>query len=63
MYGLEAYLFLQKAWQLRNHYDDRDLVRGTFKYSIFYMMLLSAGMVVDSLPVVRFAVASLTHGL
>ena len=56
-----GYLFLQKAWQLRNHYDDRDLARGTFKYSIFYMMLLSVVMIIDSLPVVRFGVASLVN--
>jgi heme o synthase len=63
LYGMGAialgYLFLQKAWQLRNHYDDRDLARDTFKYSIFYMMLLSVLMVLDSLPVVRFGIASL----
>ncbi|MEO1394189.1 MAG: heme o synthase [Cyanobacteria bacterium J06634_5] len=58
-----GYLFLKKAWQLRNRYDDRDLARGTFKYSIFYMMLLSVVMVLDSLPVVRFGIASLTHGV
>ena len=58
-----GYLFLQKAWQLRNHYDDRDLARGTFKYSIFYMMLLSVVMIVDSLPVVRFGIDSLVNGV
>ena len=67
VYGLSAlglgYLFLQKAWQLRNSYDDKDFARSTFKYSIFYMMLLSVAMVIDSLPVVRFAIASLTHGV
>lgn len=58
-----GYLFLKKAWALRNSYDDRDLARGTFKYSIFYMMLLSVVMVIDSLPVVRFAIASLVSGV
>ncbi|MGC1308252.1 MAG: heme o synthase [Phormidesmis sp.] len=56
-------LFLQKAWQLRNHFDDRDLSRDTFKYSIFYMMLLSAVMVVDSLPVTRWGVSAVVNGL
>ncbi|MGB7087049.1 MAG: heme o synthase [Phormidesmis sp.] len=67
VYGLGAltlgYRFLQKTWQLRNQYDDRDLARDTFKYSIFYMMLLSVAMIVDSLPFVRFVVASLANEL
>ena len=58
-----GYLFLKKAWQLRNDYNNKDLARGTFKYSIFYMMLLSFVMVFDSLPVVRFAIASLVSGV
>lgn len=66
VYGLGAavlgYVFLQKAWQLRSHCDDRELARGTFKYSILYMMLLSVVMVVDSLPIVRFGIASLVNG-
>ncbi|EDX87400.1 protoheme IX farnesyltransferase [Synechococcus sp. PCC 7335] len=67
VYGLGAAvlggLFLKKAWQLRCHFDDRDLARGTFKYSIFYMMLLAVVMVLDSLPVTRFGVSALAHGL
>ena len=58
-----GYLFLKKAWQLRNDYDNKDLARGTFKYSIFYMMLLSVAMVFDSLPVVRYGVSSLASGV
>ncbi len=58
-----GYLFLKKAWQLRNDFDDRDFARDTFKYSIFYMMLLSVLMIVDSLPIVRFGIASLVNGL
>jgi protoheme IX farnesyltransferase len=46
-------LFLKKAYQLRQAPSDRDLARSVFKFSIFYMMLLSAGMVVDSLPMTR----------
>lgn len=56
-------LFLKKAWQLRTHYDDRDLARGTFKYSIFYMMLLSVVMVLDALPITRYGIASLSSSL
>ncbi|MEB3882619.1 heme o synthase [Lyngbya sp. CCY1209] len=43
-------IFIQKAWQLLQTPEDRDVARSLFKYSIFYMMLLCAGMVVDSLP-------------
>ncbi len=56
-------LFLKKAWQLRNSFDDRDLARDTFKYSIFYMMLLAVVMIVDSLPITRFGISSLANGL
>lgn len=44
-------IFAQKAWQLLQEPHDRDKARSLFKYSIFYLMLLCAGMVVDSLPV------------
>ena len=43
-------IFIQKAWQLLQTPEDRDVARSLFKYSILYMMLLCAGMVVDSLP-------------
>lgn len=43
--------FLAKAWQLKQAPGDRDLARGLFKFSIFYLMLLCLGMVIDSLPV------------
>ncbi|MEO0949093.1 MAG: heme o synthase [Cyanobacteria bacterium J06641_5] len=45
--------FLHKAWQLLQAPSDRQLARGTFKFSIFYMMLLCLAIVIDSLPVVR----------
>lgn len=44
-------LFLKKAWVLMQSPSDRDLAKDLFKYSIFYMMLLSASMVIDSLPI------------
>jgi len=50
-------LFLQKAWRLLGAPSDRDLARDLFKYSIFYMMLLSVGMVVDSLPITHRTLA------
>ena len=67
LYGVGAIalgsIFLQKAWQLRSDYNNSDLARGTFKFSILYMMLLSLVMVIDSLPAVRWfgqtAIASL----
>ncbi len=46
-------IFAIKAWQLLKNPDDRDMARSLFKYSIYYLMLLCAGMVVDSLPVIH----------
>jgi protoheme IX farnesyltransferase len=43
--------FLVKAWQLKQAPGDRDLAKGLFKFSIFYLMLLCLAMVIDSLPV------------
>ncbi|PSN17764.1 protoheme IX farnesyltransferase [filamentous cyanobacterium CCP5] len=51
-------LFLKKAWVLLQSPSDRDLAKDLFKFSIFYMMLLSAGMVIDSLPVTQGAIAT-----
>lgn len=50
-----GYVFLRKAWQLKQAPADKQLARSMFKYSIFYMMLLCLAMVIDSLP--------LTHNL
>jgi heme o synthase len=44
-------VFVQKAWTLMQAPADLQLARSLFKYSILYMMLLCAGMGVDSLPV------------
>ncbi|NEO85562.1 MAG: protoheme IX farnesyltransferase [Spirulina sp. SIO3F2] len=52
-------VFLQKTWQLAQEPGDRVLAKGTFKYSILYMMLLSTGMVIDSLPMTHHVIASL----
>ncbi|MBD2577960.1 heme o synthase [Oscillatoria sp. FACHB-1406] len=55
VYGVFAALlgamFLKKAWQLKQAPEDKDIAKSAFKYSILYMMLLCAGMVVDSWPV------------
>ncbi|TVP66859.1 MAG: protoheme IX farnesyltransferase [Leptolyngbya sp. LCM1.Bin17] len=53
-------VFVRKAWALLNAPGDRDLARSLFKYSILYMMLLSASMVVDSWPVTKLLVSSLS---
>lgn len=67
VYGLGAAafgtVFLMKAWRLRNDYDNKNLARGTFKYSIFYMMLLCAVMVVDALPVTRMGMGAIAHSI
>lgn len=56
-------MFMQRAWALLKEPSDRDLAKGLFKFSILYMMLLSAGMVVDSWPITRALVANLSdHG-
>lgn len=43
-------IFITKAWALLQNPDDKQQARSLFLYSIFYMMLLCAGMVIDSLP-------------
>lgn len=44
-------IFVAKAWSLLKTPSDQQLARSLFKYSILYMMLLCAGMAVDSLPI------------
>lgn len=43
-------VFLYKAWQFWQDSSDIQLARSLFKFSILYLMLLFAGMVVDTLP-------------
>lgn len=43
--------FLYKAWELKQDPTSNQLAKGMFKYSIFYMMLLCVGIIVDTLPV------------
>ncbi|NCJ07847.1 protoheme IX farnesyltransferase [Synechococcales cyanobacterium C] len=51
-------LFIYKAWQLTQTPEDPQQARSLFKFSILYMMLLCAGMVIDSLPVTHHWVSS-----
>jgi len=70
LYGaIAVYLgckFLRKAWDLKQSPGDRQLAKSLFKYSIFYMMLLCTGMVIDSLPLSHQLTASIVdniHGI
>lgn len=56
-------IFLAKAWTLLENPLNQDAARSLFKYSILYMMLLSAGMAIDSLPMTHTMVSHLTQGL
>jgi heme o synthase len=44
-------VFVQKAWRLMQTPSDLTVARSVFKYSILYLMLLCAGMGLDSLPI------------
>lgn len=46
-----GYKFLYKAWELKQDPTNNPLARSLFKYSIFYMMLLCVGMIIDTLPI------------
>ncbi|MGV2828413.1 heme o synthase [Myxosarcina sp. GI1(2024)] len=54
-----GYIFIRKAWQLKQAPADKQLARSLFKYSIFYMMLLCLAMVIDSLPITRSLIAGI----
>lgn len=56
-------IFVQKAWQLMQAPSDLQVARSVFKYSIFYLMLLCAGMALDSLPVTHQLTAMLGENL
>lgn len=43
-------VFIYKAWQFRNAATDVMQARSVFKFSILYLMLLFAGLVIDTLP-------------
>jgi len=54
-------LFVHKAWKLMQAPADLQLARSLFKYSILYMMVLCAGMALDSLPATDQMVAAVTE--
>ncbi|MBW4638888.1 MAG: heme o synthase [Gloeocapsa sp. UFS-A4-WI-NPMV-4B04] len=59
-------IFVKKAWALLQNPADKQIARSLFLYSILYMMLLCAGMVVDSLPITHQltnAIATSLHPL
>jgi heme o synthase len=62
IYGLIALIlgviFIKKAWILKQAPKDKQIAKDMFKYSIFYMMLLCTGMVIDSLPITHQLVSS-----
>jgi heme o synthase len=62
IYGLIALIlggiFIQKAWILKQAPKDKQIAKDMFKYSIFYMMLLCSGMVIDSLPITHQLISS-----
>jgi len=56
-------LLIYKSWQLLQTPSDRQVARSVFKYSIFYLMLLSAAMVVDVLPATHHATQYATQAI
>ena len=67
IYGVIAVVlgvkFLEKAWQLKQDPLNQELARSLFKFSIFYLMLLCTGMVVDSLAVTHQLIATVEDNL
>jgi protoheme IX farnesyltransferase len=51
-------VFVQKAWQFMQMPSDLQVARSVFKYSILYLMLLCAGMGLDSLPLTQQVVSA-----
>ena len=56
-------IFVKKAWKLMQAPADLQVARSVFKYSILYLMLLCAGMGLDSLPVTHQLTAMLGENL
>lgn len=48
-------IFLYKAWKLKHNPLDKTLAKSMFKFSTLYLMILCAGMIVDSLFLSRRA--------
>ncbi|MEM1311653.1 MAG: heme o synthase [Cyanobacteria bacterium P01_H01_bin.153] len=58
-----GWIFIKKAWGLLQAPSDRAQAKSLFKYSILYMMALSAGMVIDSLPITKSTVTAVNNQL
>ena len=56
-------IFVKKSWELMHNASDLMVARSVFKYSILYMMLLCAGMGIDSLPMTRQITATIAEHL
>jgi protoheme IX farnesyltransferase len=56
-------LFLAKAWEVLKDPMDQQAARSLFKYSILYLMLLSAGMAIDSLPITQEITSTIAENL
>ncbi len=56
-------IFVKKAWALLQNPDDKQVARSLFLYANLYMMLLCAGMVVDSLPITHQLIAAVVKNL
>jgi heme o synthase len=56
-------IFIVKAWALLQTPADYQVARSLFKYSILYLMLLCAGMGVDSLPATHALTTTLVENL
>ncbi|MBW4474409.1 MAG: heme o synthase [Stenomitos rutilans HA7619-LM2] len=56
-------VFVQKAWQLTQSPSDLQVARSVFKYSILYLMLLCAGMGLDSLPLTHQIVSAVADNV
>jgi len=55
--------FIQKVWLVLQAPTDRQRARSLFFYSILYLMLLCAGIGIDSLPVTHSLVDSFTQSI
>jgi protoheme IX farnesyltransferase len=56
-------IFAVKAWALLQAPSDQQLARSLFKYSILYMMLLCAGMAIDTLPATHQLTAAVAENV
>ena len=52
-------IFLKKAWLLKQAPMDKKLAKDMFKYSIFHMLLLCVGMIIDSLLITHQLISNI----